>query len=157
MHAENGDAMAPPKKPPPCDAGTSSRDTPLWVSLWQDQASHASEERREQIAAIRELAKGMHEHNQGAAQRHLDLILALRERDHGAEKAIKEIAAEKSVLRRWVEVVAKEFWTSFKVPIAGLITAACAYYAYAHYQIPTTPTPVEVRMAPPVEEPRHVE
>jgi hypothetical protein len=107
----------------------------------------AREQRKEQTAAIRELAADLRRHMDGEEKRDAKLLAALKARDSGAEAALRELAAEKSVARRWVETAAKEAWSSFKVPLAGLVTAACAYSAWAHFQIPAAPVEVGVRGA----------
>lgn len=129
-------------------APTFNDDAPVWAKLMASQAHHASEERKEQTAVVRELAGEIRAHNKDASERAEKLLTALKSRDHGAEKAITDLAAEKGTGRRWIETITKELWTSFKVPLAGLVTAACAYFAWQKFQIPTVPTPVEVRVAP---------
>ena len=99
-------------------------------------ADDAREQRAAMTAAIARLADATADHNAGAKERHRELIVALQSRDVGAEKAMRDLAAEKSVGRRWIEAAVTELWASFRVPLAGLVTAGCAYYAWAEFQIP---------------------
>jgi hypothetical protein len=141
---------------PDADADTEAEDrsglppgAPIWATLLQQQDRRASRERGEQLAVLRELTTAVKEHNSAAADRSALMLEALRSRDHGAEKAMKELAAEKTMLRRWAEVATKELWGVFRVPIGMLVTGAATFYAWQHFQIPTTPTPVSVQVAPP--------
>lgn len=66
-------------------------------------------------------------------------------------RVVADLAEQRSWGRRMVERGAelatsalREAWATFKAPLATLATGAAAYYAWAHYQIPATPTPVPV-------------
>lgn len=127
-------------------------DAPVWAKLIEQSNRHASKDRRENTIAIREMAAELRTHHTGAATRHVELVgklEAIKTAVAAVDDAVDNAAREKSALRRSVESGVRELWSAFKVPLAGLVTAGATYYAWAHFQIPTTPTPVAVTVGSP--------
>ena len=134
--------------------------SPTWLERelarrMRDDAESAKVQRESMTAALDRVATATGDHNTGAKERHVELLAALRTRDTGAEAAIRDIAAEKSRSRRWLEAGVVEAWAAFKTPLAGLVTAGCAYYAWGHFQIPAASTaPVSVAAPTPPQDGR---
>lgn len=68
-----------------------------------------------------------------------------KRREKEARQARTDEQQARSEWRRTAVRVVSELWAVFKVPLGTLITAVTAYIIWSHYQIPSTPTPVEVR------------
>jgi hypothetical protein len=148
----------PPKPPAAADPAPDSDpdmplpdDAPVWATLIRSGQQDASRDRREQAAATRSLAEAISASTTAGERRHGEMMRALGRVEAAVAKvddAVDRAADDESALRRSLESGVREVWGAFKVPLAGLVTAACTYYAWRYLNVPPTPTPLRVEVAP---------
>lgn len=72
-----------------------------------------------------------------------EILSEMREDRIRAEEVAIEAAQDRRAIAR---KVGAEVWSVFKQPLGLLVAAALAYFAWSHFQIPPTPSPVDVQV-----------
>ena len=73
----------------------------------------------------------------------------LQRADEARAARASEQRQQRTGRRQLLLRIGAEVWGVFRVPLGMLVTAACTYAGWAYFNVPSTPTPVEVEVVSP--------